>query len=74
MARLGLTYDNLIQLALDTFGEAPCRATVAGLLSGKEGMKVATIKQYAALLGLRPRVVFERIESERGELVELKAV
>jgi len=61
MARLGLTYDDLIRLAQEQFGEAPCRETVAGLLSGKEGMKVSTIKRYVGLLGLRPKVVFERI-------------
>ncbi len=71
MARMGLTYDDLIRLAQDRFGEAPARETIAGLLSGKEGMKVSTIKQYASLLGLRPKVVFERTP-EGDEVVNRK--
>jgi hypothetical protein len=61
MARLGLTYDDFIRLAQETIGAAPNRATVSDFLYGVEGMRVETIKRYASVIGMRPRVIFERI-------------
>jgi hypothetical protein len=61
MARLGLTYEGFIRLAQETIGSSPNRATVSDFLHGAEGMKVETIKRYASVIGMRPRVVFERI-------------
>jgi len=61
MARLELTYEDFIRLAEETIGSSPNRATVSDFLHGAEGMKVETIKRYASVIGMRPRVVFERI-------------
>jgi len=38
-------------------------------------MKVETIKRYASVIGMRPRIVFEPIETnkEAAKVVELKA-
>jgi hypothetical protein len=75
MARLGLTYEDFIRLAQETIGSAPNRASVSDFLHGAEGMRVETIKRYASVIGMRPRVVFERIETntEAANVVELKA-
>ena len=76
MARLGLTYEDFIRLAEETIGSSPNRASVSDFLHGAEGMKVETIKRYARVIGMQPRVVFERIvetDTEAAKAVELKA-
>ncbi|HEU0179463.1 MAG TPA: hypothetical protein VFV58_34965 [Blastocatellia bacterium] len=75
MARLGLTYEDFIRLAQETIGSSPNRDSVSDFLHGAEGMRVETIKRYASVIGMRPRVVFERIEAstEVTKASELKA-
>jgi hypothetical protein len=75
MARLGLTYEDFIRLAQEAYGAAPNRASVSDFLHGAEGMRVETIERYARVIGLRARVVFERVEAgaETAAPVELKA-
>jgi hypothetical protein len=75
MARLGLTYEDFIRLAQEAYGTAPNRASVSDFLHGAEGMRVETIERYARVIGMRTRVVFERIEAGAASApaVELKA-
>jgi hypothetical protein len=66
MARLGLTYEDFIRLAQETIGSAPNRASVSDFHYGSEGMRVETIRRYASVIGMRPKVVFERIPESLG--------